>query len=159
LAVRHGPRLHHLQAWSKPDPRGEVIAALAPFQARIASLQVDSAGLGHYFARHLEDHGYRGKVQDVNVGESASDSDKYANLKAELYWGLRMRFAEGAMSGIMDDVLISQLAGIRYSHNARGQVVIERKEEARKRGVKSPDRAEAVMLAYAKRRKRRGGVW
>jgi len=31
----------------------------------------------------------------------------------------------------------------------RGQVVIESKEEARKRGVRSPDRAEAVMLAFA----------
>src|ERR1700758_3874899 len=40
-------------------------------------------------------------------------------------------------------------AGIRYRHNSRGQIVIESKEEARKRGVKSPDRAEAVMLAFA----------
>ena len=43
----------------------------------------------------------------------------------------------------------AQLASIRYRHNARGQVVIESKEEARKRGVRSPDRAEAVMLAFA----------
>jgi phage terminase large subunit len=38
---------------------------------------------------------------------------------------------------------------VRYRHNARGQVEIESKEAARKRGVKSPDRAEAVMLAFA----------
>jgi hypothetical protein len=31
------------------------------------------------------------------------------------------------------------------------QVQIESKEEARKRGVKSPDRAEALMLAFADR--------
>ena len=38
---------------------------------------------------------------------------------------------------------------MRYQHNARGQVVIESKDEARKRGVRSPDRAEALMLAFA----------
>jgi hypothetical protein len=37
---------------------------------------------------------------------------------------------------------------MRYSHNARGHVEIEGKDEMRKRGVKSPDRAEAVMLAF-----------
>ena len=42
----------------------------------------------------------------------------------------------------------SLLASIRYRHNARGQVMIEGKDDARKRGVKSPDRAEALMLAF-----------
>ena len=44
------------------------------------------------------------------------------------------------MSSIDDETSISQLAGIRYRHNPRGQIQIESKEEARKRGVKSPDR-------------------
>ena len=52
------------------------------------------------------------------------------------------------MSGLLDEKTIGQLAGIRYKHNARGQIQIESKDDARKRGVKSPDRAEAVMLAY-----------
>jgi len=42
---------------------------------------------------------------------------------------------------------IAQLAAMQYRHDARGQVVIESKDEARKRGVRSPDRAEALMLA------------
>src|SRR5207249_2930070 len=104
-----------------------------------------------YFARHLEDQGWGDRVVDVNVGESAEESERYANLKAELYWGLRMRAEAGDLSGLDDDLALSQLAGIRYRHNARGQVVIESKDEARKRGVKSPDRAEAVMLVFAAR--------
>jgi hypothetical protein len=74
-------------------------------------------------------------------------AEKHANLKAELYWGLRERFVDGNMAGITDSLLISQLAGIRYKHDARGRVVIESKEDARKRGVRSPDRAEALMLS------------
>lgn len=96
---------------------------------------------------HLLDLGFPAVA--VNVGERPRDNEKFANLKAELYWGLRLRAEAGDMSGLLDDKTIGQLAGIRYKHNARGQIQIESKEDARKRGVKSPDRAESVMLAFA----------
>jgi len=64
--------------------------------------------------------------------------------------GLRQRFQAGEVAGLTDERTIGQLAGSRYRHTARGQVEIERKEDARKRGVKSPDRAEGVMLAFAR---------
>ena len=63
-----------------------------------------------------------------------------------------MRAQAGDLAGLTDERAIGQLAGLRYSHNSRGQVVIESKQDARKRGVKSPDRAEAIMLAFAKPR-------
>ena len=51
------------------------------------------------------------------------------------------RFQAGQIKGLSDERTISQLAVIRYRHSPRGQVVIESKEEMRRRGVKSPDRA------------------
>jgi hypothetical protein len=98
---------------------------------------------------HLDDQGF--PVELINVGESARDSEKNANSKAEYYWGLRERFEQGDISGLTDETTISQLATIKYKHTSRGQVQIESKEDARKRGVKSPDRAEALMLAFADR--------
>ena len=109
--------------------------------------RLDSTGIGYGMARHIED--FKQNVMDVNVGERSNDPEKFVNLKAELYWGLRTRFQSGDISGVFTEKAIGQLAGIRYSHNERGQVVIESKEAARKRGVKSPDWAEAVMLAFA----------
>jgi hypothetical protein len=41
----------------------------------------------------------------------------------------------------------AQLAGIRYRHTPAGRVEIESKEDAKKRGQSSPDRAEALVLA------------
>jgi hypothetical protein len=81
--------------------------------------------------------------------KSPRDKEKYSNLKAELYWQFRERASSGDLAGLTDEKTIAQLAGIRYSHNSRGQIVIESKQDARKRGVKSPDRAEAVILAFA----------
>lgn len=149
--VRHGPLIVSQKAWAQPDPRGEVLAYLAPWKDRLKTVKVDSAGIGHYFARHLEDNGYGDRVVDVNVGESPTDRERYVNLKAELYWGLRLRAQAGDMAGLLDDLTRSQLASIRYRHNSRGQVEIESKEKARKRGVKSPDRAEMIMLLFADR--------
>ena len=150
LAIREGPSILALHVWAQSDPRGEVAAALAPYKHRIETVAVDSVGLGYYFAKHLEDLGY--PVRSVNVGEASSDPERYRNLKAEFYWGLRMRFQNGEVAGLESERVIGQLAGIRYRHNARGQIEIEQKEEARKRGVRSPDRAEAIMLAFARPR-------
>jgi phage terminase large subunit len=146
LCVRRGPRIVLLKAWAGQDPRGDVIAALLPFKDRLKTVNVDCVGIGYYMAKHIKDQ--RFPVQEVNVGERPRDSEKYYNLKAELYWALRQRAQGNDLAGLTDERAIAQLAGIRYSHNSRGQIVIESKEDARKRGVRSPDRAEAIMLAF-----------
>jgi phage terminase large subunit len=148
LYVRKGQRIVYMDAWSRKDRTGEVVAALRQFKDGLETVNVDSVGVGYLMATHLKGLGF--PVREVNVGKSSRDSEKYFNLKAELYWGLRMRAEVGEISGLTDERTIAQLAGIRYSHNARGQIVIESKDEALKRGVKSPDRAEALMLAFAK---------
>ena len=150
LVVRRGGQIILLKSWPQPDPRGELLAELLPFKGRLEAINVDSCGIGYYLARHLEDQDL--PVVDINVGESPDDTNRYYNLKAEAYWGLRMVFAAGDVGGISDEVTMGQLAGIRYKINPRGQIVIESKEDAAKRGVPSPDRAEAIMLAFARPR-------
>jgi len=149
LTLRRGPAIlpGFPVAWTQADPRGEVLAALAPYQHEGVQINVDSIGQGYYMARHLEDHGI--VVHDVNVALPASDTEKYANSKAEYYWGLRLRLAASDMAGLLDELTIGQLSGVRYKHNARGQIQIESKDDAARRGVPSPDRAESVMLAFA----------
>jgi hypothetical protein len=52
--------------------------------------------------------------------------------------------------GLTDETTIAQLAGLLYEFDSQGRMKIEAKEEARKRGVPSPDRADALMLALGK---------
>lgn len=147
LYVRSGPNiLHEPWCWPNADPRGEVIAALEPYLARLQAVNVDSAGMGYYFGLHLRDVGL--PVNLVNVGERTNDAERFTNLKGEYYWGLRQRFDDGDVAGLTDEKTIAQLAGIRYKANSRGQTEIESKDSARKRGVASPDRAEGLMLAF-----------
>ena len=75
--------------------------------------------------------------------------EQFANLKAELYWALRERFADGDIAGLTDRTMRSQLAGLRYQHDtaaaSRSRRRTTRSSEARSR----PTGREALMLAYA----------
>jgi hypothetical protein len=53
-----------------------------------------------------------------------------------------------------DEFLAEELAAIRWSEDARGRIVLEPKEETKKRlpGGRSPDRADAMMLTFAQGR-------
>src|SRR5208337_3241586 len=142
-------RIVAMQSWHG-NSRGPVLAFLRTFQDRLAEINFDCAGVGAYFATDFESFGFI-NINGINVGEATDFPDRYRNLKAQLYWSLRERFQNGEVSGLDDDVSVTQLASIRYEINPRGQVQIESKDEARKRGVKSPDRAETLMLAFADR--------
>lgn len=147
LVVRRGPRIVLIRAWNSRDPRGAVAAALEPYKHELKYVNVDSVGIGYGMARSLSDLDL--PVREVNVGASSRNKERFANLKAELFWGFRDRLLAGDLAGLTDEMTIGQLASIRYDHNPRGQIIIESKDDARKRGVKSPDRADAVILAFA----------
>jgi hypothetical protein len=150
LCIRQGDAILHLEAWADADARGKVLAALRPWKQRgLDAVNVDVAGLGHYFGLSLSDEGY--PVVPVNVGESPTTDkakEKFLNLRAEAFWNFREWAEAGMLAGLTDRAAIAQLAGIRYAHDNRGKIAIEKKVDARKRGVKSPDRAEAVVLAF-----------
>lgn len=164
--IRQGPNIVGMWAFPGADPRGDVINVLRPYLDDI-SIYVDEIGVGYGFMLDIRDKLYaeheercerliaagRGDelppgpaVVGVNVGEAAIDKDRFANLKAELYWQVRDQLQAGEVCGLTDDRTRSQLAGIRTMPNARGQNTIESKEAAAKRGVASPDRAEAYTL-------------
>jgi hypothetical protein len=147
--VRRGGQLIDMLATAEPEPRGRVLAFLAPYKPRLISVNVDAIGIGYNFGLHLRDHGY--PVNNVNVSEAAAyNPERFVNMKAELYWALRERFQKGEVAALADETTISQLATIRYQYTPQGKVKIESKDDARKRGVKSPDRAEALMLCFGR---------
>ena len=117
---------------------------------------VDGVGIGAGVVDRLREQGYR--VQGVNAGTAARDGEHFANLRAEGFWNLRQLFLEGSLKIPPDNELVGQLAGLRYTFNSLGQVVIESKEEMRSRGASSPDKVDALMLAFLSS-KRKVKLW
>jgi phage terminase large subunit len=115
-------------------------------------VQVDVVGIG----KGVVDQGKaEGKpFEGINVGEHAEDKKRFLNLRAEIYWAVRELFEKGNIDIDADDEdLAAELASIRYFRTA-GKIQIESKRQAKDRGVPSPNRAEALVLASAKARKK-----
>jgi len=117
-------------------------------RAREITFKVDKIGIGAGIVDRANEAG-EGFI-GINVGESATDGEKFENRRAENWWGLRERFESGDVDIDPEDLeLAAELSSIRYKRTSRGRIQIESKEEAMKRGVRSPNRADAVMLAFA----------
>ena len=85
----------------------------------------------------------------VNVSWASDHRERFANLKAQVYWPLREWAAAGELRGLNDELAYSQLASLRFEYTHNGLVRMESKDSMARRGVPSPDRAEAIMLAFA----------
>lgn len=156
VEVVEGYHLTERASWRKKDPRGEVVAFLRKFGERLKEVRVDVDGVGYYFARYLEDKGF--KVVDFYNGSASGKLDKqgkprFENLKSECGWNLRDLYQAGLITGDIDDTTMSQVASIRYGHikkgNKAGAIVLESKDSMAKRGVKSPDKFDAQNMALA----------
>lgn len=149
LCIRHGMKIVHESSWSGLDTMqtvGRVKSVLADFPP-VTALKVDVIGVGAGVADRLREDRY--PVVDVNVSSSSRNPEEFANLRHELWWTLRELFKDGEVIGPIDDTTMGQLTSVRYSYDSKhSRPVIESKDQMKKRGIKSPDRAEALMLAF-----------
>lgn len=94
--------------------------------------------------------------------DGTTSKDKFKNLRAEMWWKLRSRFEkawEYKEKGVQHPVsemisipnhpqLIAELSAPLAQHTETGKIQIESKEKMRSRGIKSPDFADALALAF-----------
>lgn len=87
-------------------------------------------------------------VSAFNSSETPNDPVKFINRRAEQFWELREMFIDGAVDiDEEDDVLAAQLGTIKWKINSAGRIQIESKEDMKKRGLNSPDRADGMMMS------------
>lgn len=109
---------------------------------------VDDSGVGGGVTDYLKSIGI--KVTPVNFGERAQNNTEHLNVRAEVYAG-----RDGVASWIKQSGKLEphkdwiELTKIRYKKDATGKIRIEPKEEMRKRGIESPDVADALALTFA----------
>lgn len=142
--------------------REKVFLGLPPISKAV--INVDDTGVGGGVTDRLgevapeiaKELGMRIQVVPVNNGSRAND-DYYFNLGAEL-WGNVKERVETNLSALLqgepatiempyDDDLIKEFSTRKYKMTSRGKIALERKEEAKKRGLNSPDIADSVALA------------
>lgn len=154
IAVKHGDKIYPLQTYPLKginETTGLVIDTARRHKTDV--IKVDEIGVGAGVVDMLGERGYYDT--GINVSDRPRDLERFSNLRAELWWNLRDRLdpdPERNPNPIglpPDDELLADLAGVIYKFNSRGQVQIEQKEDMKKRLGRSPDRADAVVLAVA----------
>jgi hypothetical protein len=119
-------------------------------------VKIDTIGVGWGVVSILQKWGEEGKhhskIIPVNVSERAKDPEKFRNIRAELWWNGRTLLQptpEGRQDVrlVNDRKIMSQLAGPTFKSDSAGRIQIETKADMKRRGVSSPDRAEAILLA------------
>ena len=144
---RRGDVVEEVHAYRRLDIMelaGWVAAAIREWSP--SRVFVDEIGLGAGVVDRLKEQGY--DVRGINVARKARADGLFTNSRAEGYWNLRELFASRKISIPPDNRLMGELAALRYGYDSVGRVKIEGKDAMKKRGLPSPDRADALMLAF-----------
>jgi hypothetical protein len=152
---------HKIQTWRGKDTMQTVglvkaqYDKVADFPAEKPSeIMVDSIGIGAGVVDRLREMGL--PARGVNVAESASVDVLYSRLRDELWFQARNFFDGKDVSmwkdertGDGDLDLIAELASVKYAYTSLGKLKVESKDEMKKRGMRSPDLADAFCLTLA----------
>lgn len=107
---------------------------------------VDVVGIGGGVVDEM--HALGLEVHGVHVGLVANDPQRFGNLRAEMFWKFREMFERGEIDlDPNDEDLAAQLSSIKWHITRKGQIMIESKADMKKRGLPSPDRADAAMIS------------
>jgi len=112
-----------------------------------SSINGDVIGIGAGVIDRLREIGL--PVFGINVGETSSEPERYMRLRDELWMKAREWFMARDCKIPNDPALISDLVGPSYKLLSTGKLQVEPKDEMKKRGIMSPDVADAFCLTFA----------
>ena len=147
--VRYGSRVIELEAWrgaNVMDTAGRALEFARRHKA--GTIVVDESGVGGGVLDRLKEVDGGVLSVGINVGRAATNPERYANLRAELFDGLRSRFTQDDIEIPNDKELVGELTALRYFFTSRGQLQLEDKRKF-SGSRNSPDKADALMLAFS----------
>jgi hypothetical protein len=155
FCVRKGGRVVHLEShngWSTTKTAGRCVQLIKEFGCTAA--KIDDTGVGGGVTDNLRESSDMGDISNCQIvamnfgGEGNND---YHNAVSIWYGILKDMLKANELALPDDETLIAQLTTRKFSLTNKGRIMIERKEDMKKRGLQSPDSAEAVALAFAQK--------
>jgi hypothetical protein len=159
LAKRQANRLlEPIKHWNSTDlmvTTGMIKAEYegTPYDMRPREILIDAIGLGAGVYDRCKELGL--PVRAINIGEAAATRENCMRLRDELWFKGREWFQDKLCSIPQDDALIAELTAPTYTFSSSGKMIVERKEDMKKRGMRSPDLADAFLLTFAAHERRK----
>lgn len=152
MAVREGNQVRIVYSNREPDTTRS--AALMAEKCRELGIKparayADVCGIGLVIKQHAKKvHSFA--FRDFNGGDKPDDADHYLNrnIEAWSYFRRALEMGEVCFPDGLDDAAREQLCNRLLEWNAAGRMKCESKADMRKRGVHSPDRADAIVMAW-----------
>lgn len=107
-------------------------------------IKVDDTGVGGGVTDKLKDMG--ANVIPINFGGLPKDKELYTSAADEMWFEFAEKLDEMELPD--DQKLMQELSGRQFKYTIRDQRKIETKDEFKKRLGRSPDRADAWVLAF-----------
>ena len=113
-------------------------------------IAIDNFGVGADVSKNIA-VATQGKMDcyGVNVGDDPDDKELFLNIRGELFWRLRTWLKAGGMI-VTNAQLKAELLSIKFKRNLKGKIVIMTKEQMKREGLKSPNKADAFSLTFYK---------
>ncbi len=152
VAMRRGNALSILRATRERDTMraaAQVVGLLRMHGIAEDDAIGDASGLGLPIIQACAvHHGYT--MQEFRGGEKSSDPEHYANLNAEAWLLLRQDMEKGLVCfpDGLDREAREQLTTRRLEWTDKGALKCEKKADMAARGIHSPDRADALVMAW-----------
>lgn len=147
-----GGVLRFVDEWNDPNAMNTAQHIHETALARGAvEVRIDGVGLGGPIADRVSELS-QGKYLVIEIlgGDPSPDRKRWYNWRAYSFWTLQDNLAKGLIDlDVKDSQLSDELMGIAIKQRTSGMenLLLESKEDMRKRGVKSPNRADAANYA------------
>ncbi len=150
LVCRQGRKIHFIEQWRIDDltTLATKVAGIVKAHPECKQLCIDTVGMGQGVYDMLGKMGFEGILQPVNAGATAFQADKFVNIRAEMWHSMRGMILEG-MDLPNNDRLMADLTGLQYDYDMKQRLMLEKKSDMKKRGLASPDTADALAMTYA----------
>lgn len=143
-----GSKFRQVKEWKKKGLEvwgPEILDIYKESKIKPQLINVDDIGIGGLGVDYLAMNGL--PARGLNVSRvSKHNSNKYTNMKAEIWWNLRNRFKNETLEIPNDNILKTELGSVKFDY-VSGRVMIPDKEKIKKNLGRSPDRADAFVLA------------
>ena len=146
-----------IQAGRQPDLMATCDKAVEIIRkTRARSIRIDDSGVGGGVTdrlREVKRDSLRGSplshcsIRAFNFGRKACDKNKYCDVRTEMWWHLGELLKNEELAIPEEAALIEQLTAPMMLQDSSGRLRLEPKDAMKRRGVESPDHADALALA------------
>lgn len=150
IIMRQGRLAYGLRTYVKKDTMEiagivhKIIEDMAP-----AKVFVDVVGVGAGVVDRLNELGHRSVVVAVSGGAKPLDTNRYINKRAEMWGNMREWLIDEPVQIPDSDELHADLCGVTWKVDSKYRIALEKKEDMKKRGLRSSDTADALALTFA----------